>query len=271
MNFAAILMVIVATCLLLLAAIYFFQDRLLYFPEYTTVERASEGGLRAWPSANNFRGLIAEPTAALRGTAIVFHGNAGHVAYRGSYADALVPLGMRVILAEYPGFGPRPGAVSESSLVADAVETVRLAHRQFAGPLLIVGESLGSAVAAAAAAQHAEHVTGLLLITPWDRLAHVAAHHYRWLPVKWVLRDQYDTVVNLAKFDRPVAVAVAENDRIVPSRFGVALHSALSGSKQLILIRSSNHNDWPDRVDANWWRSVLHFTIGETNLQEVTQ
>jgi len=255
---------IAVACLLFLAAIFLWQDRLLYFPAQTTMERVADGGLRAWPSSQDFRGLVAEPTGAVRGTAIVFHGNAGHVGHRAFYAHALTPLGLRVILAEYPGYGPRGGMLGEASLVADAEETVALAHRQYGGPLLLIGESLGAAVAAAAGAQHPDLTTGMLLITPWDRLARVGSHHYPWLPVKWMLRDGYDNVVHLAKFDRPVVVAVAERDSIVPPRFGTALHAALSGPKHLMVIKASDHNDWPDRVDATWWRAAIAFALGET-------
>jgi uncharacterized protein len=249
---------------LFLAIIFLWQDRLLYFPTQTTVERVAIAGLRAWPSSQDFRGLVAEPTGVVRGTAIVFHGNAGHAGDRAFYAHALTPLGLRVILAEYPGFGPRAGRLGETSLVADASETVALAHRQYGGPLLLIGESLGAAVAAAAAARQRDLTTGLLLITPWDRLAHVGSHHYPWLPVKWLLRDDYDTQARLVKFDRPVVVVVAEHDSIVPPHFGAALHAALAGPKQLVMIKGVDHNDWPDRVDAAWWRTAITLTLGET-------
>jgi len=254
---------IVVACLLLLGAIFIWQDRLLYIPALTTVERVAAGGLRAWPSSQDFRGLVAEPTGDVRGTVIVFHGNAGHVGDRMFYAHALTPLGLRVILAEYPGYGPRGGVLGEASLVADAEETIALAHRQYGGPMLLLGESLGAAVAAAAGARHRDLTAGLLLITPWDRLAHVGSHHYPWLPVKWMLRDDYDTLANLAAFDRPVVVAVAERDSIVPAHFGTALHAALGGPKLLVVIKASDHNDWPDRVDASWWRAAIAFALGQ--------
>ncbi len=199
----------------------------------------------------------------MRGTAIVFHGNAGHAGHRDFYVRALEPLGMRVILAEYPGYGPRPGKPGEASFLADAEQTLELAHRQYGGPLLVIGESLGSAVAAAAAARQRELTAGLLLITPWDRLANVGSYHYPWLPVKWMLRDEYDSMAQLAGFDRPVVVAVAERDSIVPARLGTALHAGLGGPKQLVVIAGSDHNDWPDRVDAAWWRAVIGFALGE--------
>ena len=247
---------IAATCLAFLALVYLWQDRLLYFPQRATVEEVVSAGLTPWPSAEQFRGLVAEPRGAVRGTVIVFHGNAGHAGHRAFYAQALVPLGFRVILAEYPGYGPRTGKPGEANFVRDASELVALAHGRYGGPLLLVGESLGAAVAAAAGARQRERTAGLVLITPWDRLAHVASHHYPWLPVNWLLRDPYDTVARLAAFDRPVVVIVAEQDGIVPARFGVALHAALGGPKHLMQIEGAGHNDWPGRVDASWWRKA---------------
>ena len=248
--------------LMVLAVIFLRQDRMLYFPAPATVTSVASAELRAWPSAQDFRGLVAEPAGAVRGTAIVFHGNAGHVGDRAFYAHALAPLGLRVILAEYPGYGPRAGALGEAGFVADAEQTVALAHRQYGGPLLLLGESLGAAVAAAAAAQQRELTAGLLLITPWDRLAHVGSHHYPWLPVRWMLRDDYDSLARLANFDRPVLVAVAERDSIVPARFGRALYAGLGGPKRLAVFEGADHNDWPERVDASWWRAAAGFALG---------
>jgi pimeloyl-ACP methyl ester carboxylesterase len=257
MKFMRTMLALAIACLLLLAAIYFGQDRLLYFPERTSVEAVTNERLRAWPSAQDFRGLVAEPAGTARGTVIVFHGNAGHAGHREFYARSLVPLGLRVILAEYPGFGPRDGVPSQATLVADAGETVALAHRQYGGPLIVIGESLGAAVAAAAGAMHRDRVAGLVLITPWDRLANVAAHHYPWLPVRWLLRDPYDSVARLADFDRTIVVVVAERDQTVPARFGTSLYDTLKGPKHLVVIPAAGHNDWPDHVDARWWRDVI--------------
>jgi pimeloyl-ACP methyl ester carboxylesterase len=231
---------------------------LLYFPQRATVEEVVSAGLAPWPSAEDFRGLVAEPRGAVLGTAMVFHGNAGHVGHRAFYAQALVPLGFRVILAEYPGYGPRAGKPGEANFIRDASELVALAHGRHGGPLLLVGESLGAAVAAGAGALQRERTAGLVLITPWDRLAHVASHHYPWLPVKWLLRDPYDTAARLARFERPVVVIVAEQDSIVPARFGVALHAALGGPRHLMQIEGAGHNDWPARVDAPWWQTAIH-------------
>lgn len=256
------LLQVALACLTLFAGVAMFQDRLLYFPDRAAVGDMVSQGLRAWPAPQDFRGLVAEPAEAARGTAIVFHGNAGHAGHRAYYAQALTRLGLRVILAEYPGYGPRDGETSERSLVADADQTVALAHGLYGPPLLLVGESLGAAVATAVSARQGDHIDAMLLITPWDRLANVAAHHYPWLPVRWFLRDRYDSASHLASFRGPVLVAVAERDSIVPARFGAALHEAASPPKRLAVMKGADHNDWIDHVDAAWWREAVDFLLG---------
>jgi uncharacterized protein len=94
-----------------------------------------------------------------------------------------------------------------------------MAHGQHSGPLLLMGESLGAAVAAAAGAAQRELTAGLVLITPWYRLLHVALHHCPWLP----------------------------------ARLGEALRATLGGPKHPMTIDGAGHNDWPDRVDDAWW------------------
>lgn len=240
------------------------QNTLLYFPDRATVEEMEAGGMRAWPAAQDFRGLVAEPAGAARGTVIVFHGNAGHAGHREFYAKFLGRLGLRVILAEYPAYGPRDGALGERSFAADAEQTLLLAHRRYGGPFLLIGESLGAAVVAAAAARQRDRIAGLLLITPWERLESVATHHYPWLPVSWFLRDRYDSAAYLAAWDRPVVVAVAERDSIVPARFGKALFDVLAQPKRFMVIKGAEHNDWPVRIDEAWWRDVIAFLLGTT-------
>lgn len=132
MKFTGLLLRLTAACLIVLAVIAgvaIFQDRFIYFPEKAATEGLASGALRAWPTTEAFRGLVAEPAGRARGTVIVFHGNAGHAGHRSFYAAELTRLGLRVILAEYPGYGPRDGAPGEEGLVADARQTIVLAHR----------------------------------------------------------------------------------------------------------------------------------------------
>lgn len=262
MTHTAPLLRILALLAVALAGIAMAQDRLLYFPDrvpLAELSRYAPPAMRVapWPSAEEFRALLVEPEeGSVRGTVVVFHGNAGHAGHRLFYAEALNPLGWRVLLAEYPGYGPRDGALGEVSLVEDAARTVALAQEKF-GATVLLGESLGAGVAAAASARlrHRE-ITALLLVTPWDTLAEVATHHYPWLPVRWLLRDRYDSVAHLRDFPGPVTVVIAERDSVVPPERGRALYAHLPGGR-LLTIDGADHNDWLDRVDAQWWRALV--------------
>jgi alpha-beta hydrolase superfamily lysophospholipase len=254
---------IVIAIVLLVGVPAVFQDRLIYFPDHpplaTAIAYARSHGLAPWPGEDNYRGLLRETEGTIRGTMVLFHGNAGHAGHRHWYVGEFVRLGLRVILAEYPAYGPRAGKLGEAALVADAAETLALAHRQFPGPLLLVGESLGAGVAAAVA--NTADVAAVLLITPWDGIEQVAHHHYPWLPVGWLLRDRYDSVANLSGYRGRVAVVIAEHDSIVPSRLGRALFESLPEPKRLWTIPGADHNDWMSRVDAAWWRSVIGWLL----------
>lgn len=256
------LAVLAVVCASTLGAATMFQDSLLYFPDKATQAELVSDRLAPWPTPQAFRGLLSEARGPARATAIVFHGNAGHAGHREYYARTLSRLGLRVILAEYPGYGPRDGALGERSMVADARQSIELAAQHYGAPLVLIGESLGAGVAAAAYAQQSSSVSAILLITPWDRLESIASHHYPLLPAKLLLRDRYDSVANLASAGCPVLIALAERDDIVPARFGVALYESLTSPKRLMVVRGAGHNDWFDRIDDLWWREAIDFLLG---------
>ena len=60
-------------------------------------------------------------------------------------------------------------------------------------------------------------------------------------------------------------VAVAERDTMVPARFGVALHAALTSPKRLAVIPAAEHNDWIDHVVAARWHEMIDFLLGESD------
>ena len=192
-NLVKWLLIPLVAYLALVALVYAAQRSLLYLPGHREASAAGleAAGLVPWPDEKAHRGHLLEPPAARTATAatvVVFHGNAGQALDRTYYLDALGDGYARVLLAEYSGYGTRPGRPSEETLATDARETLHLARRRFPeGPLHVVGESLGAAVAAAAIGSDAvsgakPEVDALALLTPWNRLAAVASHHYRFLP-----------------------------------------------------------------------------------------
>jgi pimeloyl-ACP methyl ester carboxylesterase len=254
--------------LLLLA--FLGQRRLLYFPERqemgAAVRAARRLGLEPWLAEGRFLGWRgAHPSGAARARLVVLHGNAGAAIHRTYLRDAFqapgLPLPADVYLAEYPGYGPRPGAPSQRALVDAALEAVRAARRDGPGPVVLVGESLGSGVAALAAAEAPAAVDGLLLVTPLASVPAVARRHYGAAP-GWLVRDRYATDEALPGYPGPVGFLVAGRDEVVFPDLGLALFEARRGPRRLWLDTGAGHNtvDYDPRLPR--WGEMLAFVAG---------
>lgn len=256
------LMLFVALPYLAVCILVFTQQNALLYP---AEPQATPPDLRQWPAwqalttSGEALAYWREPVGTARGTVVLFHGNGGTALDRSFYADALTPLGYRTVLAEYPGYGGRGGKPGEAALVADARQLIDLVAQRFSGPIIVWGESLGAGVAAAAMAQGHPRVRSIALLTPWNTLADAAGSHYPYLPVRWLLRDRYDSSANLRLYDGRLAVVVAGDDHIIPSRLGEALYAEHPGEKRLWRFARSDHNDWHDAADPLWWREIMAY------------
>jgi len=239
------------------------QNKFLYFPssELPSQKLLAAENMKLWPTTSaDYRGLIADhegPTP--NGTMVLFHGNGGAAFDRGFYFKPLRELGFRVILAEYPKYGGRPGKVGEKSFVADGLETVRLAYEQYGEPFYLLGESLGCGVAAAITKQTSVPVAGIILITPWDTLAAVAKSLFPFLPVS-LLTDKYDSIGNLQSFKGKISLVGSERDEILPIHHAHNLYQSLpEGKKRMWVIKGAGHNDWPFYAKASLWKEMTDF------------
>ena len=134
-----------------------------------------------------------------------------------------------------------------------------MALSQFDEPIYIWGESLGCGVASAMAADPSLKVEGLILLTPWDSLPRTAQAHYWFLPARWLVRDRYDNIRNLQRFHGPVAVIMAEQDRVIPNRLTQTLYRQIASTKQLWTFPGAGHNSWPIAAALVWWSEVMDF------------
>ncbi len=251
----------IAIYLALVGLMFVMQRSLLYLPgkHGLTTEQAAVLSLKKWPDDSGYRGYLHDPPDARR-TVVVFHGNAGEASHRRYFLDTLAATRSRIILAEYPGYGQRPGSPSEKLLVSDARQTLALAADAFPDvPLLLIGESLGAAVVSAAVVGKPAKIHGIVLITPWDSLTSLAETHYRFLPVRWLLLDRYDSIQNLQTFNEPKAIVLAGKDQIVPANHGGRLFENIPAVKAKFILEQAEHNNWIDHVDDKWWQDILNF------------
>jgi hypothetical protein len=230
---------------LVLAAL---QRRLVFFPERfdaaVATRRADSVG--ALPFGDHgWRWPVPGDTAAP--LLLAFHGNAGSALDRAYMAETFGPAGFEVRVVEYPGYGARAGEPSEAALFR-AAEAAFDAARAEAGPthpIFVLGESIGSGPASHLARVRENHLAGLVLVTPFDRLASPAGDHFPWLPVGLLLRDRFDNAAALAGLRVPLFVVLAGRDSVVAPVHGRRLYDGYGGPKRLWVDAAADHNDLP--------------------------
>ncbi len=248
------------------AALWWFQDFLIYegaavVPESVALKRAeAEGKIAVRDGVGRLIGYEskAKPEPC-RGTAVIFHGKGGNALSRKFFTPALEKRGLRVIMYEYPGYEGREGHANERHIVDEARALIRRLDKEGKGPIYLWGESLGTGAVGSVAADPTLPIRGIVLITPFDSLENIAASRYPLVPVPYLIRDRYETYVNLANLRVPIVLVQAANDRSVPAWSTDHLFESLNGPKLRIVLPNCGHNDWPRGVEEKWWDEALDF------------
>ncbi|HEV2817415.1 MAG TPA: alpha/beta hydrolase [Allosphingosinicella sp.] len=170
-----------------------------------------------------------------------FGGNATDAATTAALLHDLYPQA-DVAAFHYRGYPPsegRPGAaaLAEDALVIHDFLRARLRPAR----IVVAGFSVGGGVAAALAARRP--VDGLILVTPFDSLAAVAAGHYPWMPVRLLLRHRLEPAADLRAGRVPVAIVAGGADTLVPPARTDALRRALPHLVFDRTLAGSGHND----------------------------
>jgi uncharacterized protein len=163
--------------------------------------------------------------------------------------SALIADGSGLIALSYRGYGGSSGQPSETGLIEDAKAAYAFGIARYPAERIVLwGESLGSALAVALAAE--KPVGRVVLEAPFTSAADVGAKHFWFVPVRLLLRDQYRSDLRISEVTAPVLVVHGENDTIVPVTLGERLYSLIRALKSFVRIAGAGHNDLGARAVA---------------------
>ena len=175
-------------------------------------------------------------------TIVFFQGNAGHLGYRNYKVRPWLDAGYGVLMVGYRGFG-NPGSPSEEGLYMDAqaaIDAVRAKGVPEDG-LVLYGESMGTGVATQMATEYG--AAALILESPYTSVPDVGADRYPLVPVRWLLRDHYDSINKIKDVHMPFLLLHGELDQVVPVKFGKKLFAAANEPKQAFYVPDAGHNN----------------------------
>lgn len=246
-----ILLGVVAVIAGVLALIWSFQRSLIYFPDNSTVPPAAEVlpaaqdvTLRTQDGLDLQAWFVAADAQADTGLAVLYApGNGGHRAGRAGIAAELSDRGLAVLLMDYRGYGQNPGRPDEDGLALDALAALAELADQGYPPerVIYLGESLGTGVMARL---HTETPpAGLVLRSPFTSLADVGSHHYPFLPVSVLLREEFEVLEHIVDSEVPTVVFYGDADSVVPPQLSTEVAANTANLHAEVRLPGADHND----------------------------
>jgi pimeloyl-ACP methyl ester carboxylesterase len=171
--------------------------------------------------------------------------------------------GIGVYAVEYPGYGLAGGeAPSEDAIYAAAEAALRHlqgAHHVPRGATVLEGQSLGTGVAAEMARRG--FGARLVLLSPYTSMIAMASLVAPFLPVRWLLRDRYETDRKAPALDVPALVVHGTSDEVIPFSMGQRI-AALLPRSELVRIDGGHHADL-FAIDETLVAKIAAFARGE--------
>jgi pimeloyl-ACP methyl ester carboxylesterase len=237
LAFAGAVVIYLAVCV----ALFFFQRSMIYHPQplhdrrYPTFELPAKDA-RVLVTARDIDG----PRAV-----IYFGGNGEDSSGAVTSLAALLPE--RAIYAlHYRGYGGSSGAPSESALFQDALALLDHVQHKHARAS-IIGRSLGSGVAVYLASRRP--VERLVLVTPYDSVEAVAEYYFPYVPVRWILRDKFESWKYAPQVSAPTLILAAERDEVIPRANTERLVGRFEPGVTVFKVVPGMHHNTPTEYD----------------------
>lgn len=190
--------------------LYLFQERLIFKRAYAKPYRPAYAKAVTFKTSDGvvLEGGIIEHNKTLP-KVLYFGGNASNVLiFLDKTAQKIKEYNF--IAFNYPGYGNSQGSPSQKKILKYALEITKRYK-----PDLIIGRSLGTAVASYVSTQY--KVKTLLLITPFDSIESIAKNRYPIFPISLLLKHKFPELEYLKRSKAGCINALfVKHDEVIP-------------------------------------------------------
>ena len=237
---------IIIAYIVVIIFVYFYQRKLLYHPsennyqndtiqfnyEEIFIKVNDEIKLKSWiinKDLKNFKTLV------------FFHGNAGDLSNRIYKLNELDKLDINILLISWRGFSGNEGYPTEKNLYEDAEAAIKWLNKKKVSnsQIILYGESLGTGVAVEIASKN--NFNSIILESPFTSIENSAKIYYPYLPVKFLLKDRYDSISKIKKINSPILIMHGRKDDIVPFFMGKKLFEKANSPKDSYFTDIDDH------------------------------
>ena len=175
---------------------------------------------------------------------VYYKGNSGSFTRENERFVTWAQAGYGFLAFDYRGFPASPGSITQQGILDDAVAAFDWAAAK-GSPLVIWGRSLGSGPATYVAS--IRDADALLLETPFLSAVNVAAERYPYLPVHWVMQDQFPVSDWIKSVAEPVLIAHGTADTTIDVSNGERLYDLVPQQGGLWIVPGGTHGALWDR------------------------
>jgi fermentation-respiration switch protein FrsA (DUF1100 family) len=212
--------------------------------------------------------LPAKAGVAVKGTVLHLHGNGGNLAWHLGGSWWLPEQGYQVLLLDYRGYGLSEGEPSLPAIYQDidaAFSWLDSAPDVQGKPLVVLGQSIGGALAVHYLAEHPvqrQRLKALVLDGTPASYRDVARYTLgtSWLtwplqaPLSWLIPDGESAINGMAQLQgTPLLIFQSMDDTQVPMNNGITLYKAAPLPRVLQLTRGGHVQTFADPT----WRQVM--------------
>ncbi|MCK4485806.1 MAG: alpha/beta hydrolase [Desulfobacterales bacterium] len=198
---------------------------------------------------------------------LFFHGNGEIVSDYDSIGPMYNEHGLSLLAVDYRGYGRSGGVPTVTSMMRDAYVIFKevqhwLQDAKRAGPLVVMGRSLGSACAIELAASDQADISGLIIESGF-------AHTVPLLKCLGVDTqalgitegDGFKNAQKIAQFAKPTLIIHAQYDQFVPVMSAEILNvQCAARSKEFRMIPGADHNTVILRAGKEYFKIIKRFT-----------
>ncbi len=231
-----------AICIIL----YFFQEKLIFFPEKLANEYKFEFNqnfeeLNFKTADNNKLNGILFKSDSSKGLIFYLHGNAGSLRSWGEIAKTYTGLNYDLFMLDYRGYGKSESFINSEKQFYTDIQLVydSLKKKYTESRIIILGYSIGTGPATKLASTNNSKL--LILQAPYYSLKDMMQHNYSLVPT-FILKYSFETNRFLKECKMPVIIFHGNKDEVIYYESSLKLKELFKKKDTLITLSGQGHN-----------------------------
>jgi len=249
-----LLKIIIGLYIALCVLLYFFQEKIIFFPQKLNTNYQFKFGQEKFEELNIkttdgklLNGLLFKANNT-KGLIFYLHGNAGSLSSWGNVAKTYTDLNYDVFILDYRSYGKSEGSINgEKQLFTDnQVVYNELKNRYNENNIVILGYSIGTGLASKLASEN--NPKELILQAPYYSMKDMMQHNFSFIPT-FILKYKFATNEYLKNCKMPITIFHGNNDNVIYYGSSLKLKKDFKSKINLITLDNQGHNGMTDNLE----------------------